>query len=621
MKRLSVSVLILFLSLCIPIFAFSGSGSDPADILVRFKEQVPFNLQRGLAASLGYREIHHVKRFNVSKWRFHDSRGLSVENTLRMLRSDPAVEWAEPNYPRYPERVPNDPLFSSQWHLLNTGQSGGTPGADIQADTAWDITTGGSQVVVAVLDTGINYNHPDLKANMWMNPGEDRLPDGRPGYNGVDDDNNGYVDDYYGINVVQGVPGDPMDLNGHGTHVAGIIGAVGNNSVGVSGINWDISLMALRFIGDLGGDVAGILECVAYILNQKDKGVPIKVVNASYGGPSYSRFEKEAYEALGDQGILIVASAGNARADLDGVSKNFPSSYNLENIITVAATTRYDGLASFSNYGRHTVHLGAPGSEILSTHLDDSYVVLSGTSMAAPQVSGALALLYSAFDATMLEAKERILRGVDPLNTLSGKVFSGGRLNLFNALTVELKGPFVFSLSPESGLPGITVTLTGVRFGPWQSDSQVLFSGVQADIVNWENDKIECRVPELGSDSEIVVVNSEGSSNSVFFTLKPYQYYLPFAPARSPWASYLVLTNFHDEPVDLKVMASKSGAYFWDIFTESLMPKQSLYRKITAYGLADFENILWLETYKSIHVGILVAYSDGGLQFIRAERR
>jgi subtilisin family serine protease len=303
------------------------------------------------------------------------------------------------------------------------------------------------------------------------------------------------------------------------------------------------------------------------------------------------------------------------------VLKNYPSSYNLENIITVAATTRYDGLASFSNYGRHTVHLGAPGSEILSTHLDDSYVVFSGTSMAAAQVSGALALLYTASDATMLEAKERILRGVDPLDSLSGKVFSGGRLNLFNALTVALEGPFIFSLSPVSGPPGITVTLTGVRFGPWQSDSQVLFSGVQADIVNWENDKIECRVPELGSDSEIVVVNSDGASNSVLFTLKPYQYYLPFAPGQYPWVSYLTLTNYHEETVDFKVIASKSGAYFPDTFSERLMPKQSIYRDIRAYGLDDSGNLLWIESYKNIQVGLLVAYSEGGLVFIRAERR
>ena len=622
MQAILLRIFLFLLAFCIPGPAFSGTRAEQADILVRFKASDSITPQRNLAASLGYREIHHVRRFNVYRWRFHETRGLSFEQTLRILRSDPAVEWAEPNFPRYPQRLPNDPFFSSQWHLLNTGQDGGTPGADIQADSAWDINIGGSQSVVAVLDTGINYNHPDLRPNMWINAGEDWLPGGGAGNNGVDDDNNGYIDDYHGINVAEGLPGDPMDTYGHGTHVAGIIGARGNNGLGVSGIIWNTALMPLKFIGSLGGgDVAGVIECVAYILDQKQKGIPIRIVNASYGGSSYSSFEKEAYEALRDEGILIAASAGNAGADLDGGTQNFPGSYELENMINVAATTRDDLLASFSNFGQSSVHLGAPGSEILSTYLGESYRVLDGTSMAAPQVSGAVALIYSVFNTTMLKAKERILRGVDPLESLNGKVYTGGRLNIFRALTVELKGPFIFSLSPVTGPPGITVTLTGVRFGAQQNDSRVLFSGVQADIMNWEDDKIECRVPEVGSDTEIVVINSEGTSNSVFFRLAPYRYYLPFAPGQYPWVSYLTLTNFHDEAADLKVMASKSGAYVWDAFSERLMPQQSVYRNIGAYGLDDPGNILWVESHKDIHVGLLVARSDGGLVFVRAQRR
>ena len=613
--------LFILLPFCIPGSAFPGKDDLHADVLVRFRTPSSLAARSYLAASLGYSEIHHIRRFNVSRWRFQETGGLSLEQTLRMLRSDPAIEWAEPNFRRYPQRVPNDPLFPSQWHLRNTGQEGGTPGADIQADNAWNITTGDSRVVVAVIDTGIDYNHPDLRANMWTNRGEDWLPGGGAGHNGVDDDGNGYVDDYYGINVVEGPPGDPIDTDGHGTHVAGIIGARGNNSLGVSGINWNIALMPLKFIGTLGGDVAGVIECVAYILDQKRKGIPIKIVNASYGGSNYSAFEKEAYEALRDEGILIAASAGNAGADLDGGVQNFPSSYGLENIISVAATTRYDQLAGFSNYGQNSVQLGAPGSEILSTYLGEIYRVFSGTSMAAPQVSGALGLIYSVLDPTMLEAKERILRGVDPLESLNGKVLTGGRLNLFNSLTVELRGPFVFSMSPFTGPPGIRVTLTGVRFGAQKNDSRVLFSGVQADIISWIDEKIECRVPEVGLETEVTVINSEGVSNSVLFKLAPHRYYLPFAPAEHPWVSYLTLTNFHDEAADLKVMASKSGAYVWDAFSERLMPQQSVYRNIGAYGLDDPGNILWVESYKDVHVGLLVARSDGGLVFVRAQRR
>ncbi len=607
----------------------------PSEILVRFRnDSVSINKKTQKFANFGLRFCKTTKRFNINAFKIQaplDNK--SLIKMLNSIRKDSDVEWAEPNFRRYPHKIPNDPLISEQWHLINTGQSGGTPGADIQAERGWDITTGatGSNVVVAVLDTGINYNHPDLKDNMWHNAGEDWLEGEIPGYNGIDDDNNGYVDDYYGINVAEEsspfipLSGDPFDTDGHGTHVAGIIGAVGNNASGVTGIGWETDLMSMRFIGPQGGDVAGVVECVNYILDQKAKGVPIYIVNASFGGPDYSQFEKEAYEALKEEGIFLVASAGNGGTDLDTGEPNFPGSYNIENIINVAATTRNDQLATFSNYGRISVHLGAPGSQILSTFLDETYDVLGGTSMAAPQISGALVLIHSYLNPTFIEAKERIFRGVDPLESLTGRVLTNGRLNLYKALTVDLKGPFIFSIYPLSGSPGTKITLSGIRFGSQQNNSIVDFSGIEADVINWTDNKIECRIPENGLDYNIKVITNEGNSNIVLFSSKSsYQYFLPFAPAQNPWVSYLVLTNYHDQTVYLKVMASEAGAFELETFPESLLPNQMVYRDIRQYGLSDLKNILWIDSEKNISVGIINSYSNAGsmdFSYIRAQRR
>lgn len=610
----------------------SLDSTNDLDILVRYKTPPGILPDKQIAQSMGYRQVHSFKRFDIVRLRQEETGSLSLEKALKELRDDPSIEWAEPNYPRYAHKLPNDPLFENQWHLLNTGQSGGAVGADIGAVGSWDITTG-SQVTVALLDTGIDYTHQDLKENIWRNPGEDWLSNGSPGFNGIDDDGNGYVDDYYGINVVDESPQppflrrvrDPIDTDGHGTHVAGIIGAVGNNAVGISGINWNVELMSLKFLGPQGGDIAGVIECVNYILDQKAKGIPIYIVNASYGGSSYSEFEKEAYEALRDSGILLVVSAGNSSSDLDKGESNFPSNYNLENMINVAATTRSDSLATFSNFGRVSVHLGAPGSQILSTFPNNTYEIFGGTSMSAPQVSGALALIYSSHVVTMLEAKERIFRGVDQLESLSGKVFTNGRLNVQKALTAELKGPFIFSVSPLSGSPGTIVTLTGVRFGSRTSDSRVLFSGIEAPIIGWSDHKIDFRVPEDGLDNEIQVVAAEGASNTLLFSSQEfYRYYLPFAPAQNPWTSFLVLTNFSDRTINVKVYASKAGAFVQNIFLESLLPQQVVYRKLNEYGLEDLNNLLWVESENHITVGAVVSFSNGGLMdfsYIRALSR
>jgi subtilisin family serine protease len=358
-----------------------------------------------------------------------------VEQAVSMLQNDPDVEYAEPNYIYHASAlVPDDTFYDLLWGLNNTGQSGGVANVDIDAPEAWAVTTGSSDVVVGIIDTGIDYLHPDLAANIWTNPGE--IPD-----NGIDDDGNGFVDDVHGWNAENGT-GDPFDDNDHGTHVAGTIGAVSNNGEGVTGINWNVRLMSLKFLDAKGsGYVSDAVDCINYAIEMKNRGVNIRVLNASWGGAGSSNSLQSAIKAAGDAGILFVAAAGNNGdgtqshgADNDS-SPNFPSSYNLANIISVAAIDRRGQLPSFSNYGAGSVDLGAPGVSIASTIPSDEYALFSGTSMAAPHVSGVAALLVSAKpDISLAVLKSAILKGAVPLNSLKNKTLTGGMLNAFNAL-------------------------------------------------------------------------------------------------------------------------------------------------------------------------------------------
>lgn len=328
---------------------------------------------------------------------------------------------------------PNDPFFEYLWGLENTGQENGTGDADVDAPEAWDLAQGSEDVVVAVIDTGVDYDHPDLRANMWTNPGE------VPG-NGIDDDGNGYVDDLHGWNA-QGNNGNPQDDNGHGTHVAGTIGAVGNNNLGVTGVAWRVSIVALKFLtAEGGGSTVDAIECLDYVHRLRDRGVNIIATNNSWGGvPVMDRALYEAVQRSHQRGILFVAAAGNEGRNND-VQPDFPSNFDLPNVISVAATDRNDRLADFSNVGAANVDLAAPGVEILSTvprFVDPSlpYRFLSGTSMAAPHVTGAVVLLKSHIPSLgHLAIKERMLGTGDPLTSLQGRTVTGRRLNVHNAL-------------------------------------------------------------------------------------------------------------------------------------------------------------------------------------------
>ena len=320
---------------------------------------------------------------------------------------------------------PNDPEYGDLWGLNNTGQEGGVVDADIDAPEAWDITQGDSSVVVGVIDTGIDYSHVDLSDNIWINTGE-------IAGNGVDDDSNGYIDDVRGWDFSND-DNDPMDDHGHGTHVAGTIGAVGDNSEGVIGVCPNVKLLALKFLNQDGsGFTSDALEAITYVNSLKiNKGTNIRMTNNSWGGGGYSQSMYEAINESMMEEILFVAASGN-----DGYSTaNYPAHYNLINVISVAATDRYDELAWFSNFSNNTVDLAAPGVNILSTIPGNAYASFSGTSMATPHVSGALSLVFSQNPSmTVIDARNRLLERVDLLLTLETKVASRGRLNVFNLI-------------------------------------------------------------------------------------------------------------------------------------------------------------------------------------------
>ena len=362
--------------------------------------------------------------------------GQSRAGAERALERADDVVYAEPNFYRRAFLSPDDTSFASQWGLRNTGQTNGVVGADINALAAWDITTGSSNTVVAVVDSGVFLNHPDLAGSSWANPGESGS--GRNS-NGLDDDRNGFVDDVRGWDWVGDDP-EPNDDIGHGTHVAGTIGARTNNHLGVAGASWGTRLMALRAINASGsGTVADVVSAYGYAA-----GKGVRIVNLSLGSESFSQTEQTVMASL--PSVLFVVAAGNGGPDgigdsNDGPAPDYPCTYPLANIVCVAATNRRDVLSSFSNFGAASVDLAAPGETILSTWIGGSYEFKSGTSMAAPHVAGAAALLLAA--EPMLSAAEMrhaLLSGVDKVASLNGRVATGGRLDARRSLEIAAPG-------------------------------------------------------------------------------------------------------------------------------------------------------------------------------------
>jgi subtilisin family serine protease len=321
--------------------------------------------------------------------------------------------------------LPNDPMFNEQWALSNSGQNGGKANADVAALKAWLKTQGSSKIVVGVLDTGVDYTHLDLVSNIWFRP------DNVPQYK---DDELGTFNDERGFDAADN-QSDPMDDNGHGTHCAGIIGAEGDNSEGVAGVNWKVQIMPLKFLGRGGfGTTKDAIESINYAIDRKRNGVNLRIISASWGSTAYSKALEDTIRAAGEEGILFVAAAGNNGSSNDK-TPHYPSNYDLPNVVSVAALDRNDQLASFSNFGIKTVHIAAPGKDILSTWLSDDYREASGTSMATPYVSGVAALILASEPSLSVEKlRERLLKSVDKLDSLNGKIQSGGRVNAAKAL-------------------------------------------------------------------------------------------------------------------------------------------------------------------------------------------
>ncbi len=416
------------------------SAYVPGEILIQYRAAAKAAAKAEVRAAFGL--VAKRKITGISTLLFKLPPDLDVETAVARLKDDPRVAYAEPNYYARPERIPNDPAFSAQWGLNNAGQTiagtAGRPDADIDAPEAWDLTVGNEAIVIAVIDTGVDIFHPDLRPNLWVNEGElggyARLEDWQP--NGVDDDGNGYVDDVAGWDFFYN-SNDPKDesqqFGGHGTHVAGIAAARGNNGAGVTGVSWLARIMPLAAM-DYGTGTLPISAVAAALGYAEAMGA--HVINLSLGLYQDSQTLHNAINAV--HRAVIVCAAGNDGSDND-VRPHYPSSYASPNLIAVAATTQFDRLASFSNFGLSSVDVAAPGSRIYSTFsrfVDSSgYKYLGGTSMAAPMVSG-LAALMRAGNGTLTPAQVvSLIKGsVDPLPALSGRIATGGRINALRAL-------------------------------------------------------------------------------------------------------------------------------------------------------------------------------------------
>jgi len=408
-----------------------------AEVLVRFRPGTTREVIDRITAQFNDEvedRIESVDGLDV----IEDEDGTNAVEVAAQYRALPEVEYAEANTEISLEHEDggrrhvhaDDAMFFQQWGLFNNGQNGGQAGADISAMRAWAVTKGSEQVVVAVLDSGVDYTHPDLINNIWTRPEIIKEYED-------EDLTDGAVDDQHGFNVVED-NGDPMDDNGHGTHCAGIIGAEGGNGLGIAGVNWNVKIMPLRFMdGDGTGSTKDAIEAINYVIDRKRAGVNVRIISASWGSTAKSRALEDVIRKAYDEGILFVAAAGNAGTDNDQ-TPHYPSSYNLGNVISVAATNRNDQLTSFSNFGAKSVHIAAPGEEILSTWLEHGFSEKKGTSMATPFVAGVAALVLSQNPKMSVDdLRAKLLKSVDLLPSLKGKVSSGGRINAAKAVGAE----------------------------------------------------------------------------------------------------------------------------------------------------------------------------------------
>jgi len=471
--------------------ANAGSWQAPGEVLVRFREGASAAQVAAAHSSVGALVVQTFQIVpNLQLVRVPVA---GVEEAIARYKADPAVLYAQPNFIYRIDNTPNDPLYPGMYNLNNTGQTGGTVDADIDAPEAWDLVTGSSAVAVGDIDTGIDYNHVDLAASAKPNPAE---CNGTPG---VDDDGNGYVDDCHGIDALNH-DSNPIDDNGHGTHTAGTMGAIGNNGKGVVGVNWNVTIVACKSHDSVGnGTTASIIECMQYMEIEKAHGVNVVATNNSYGGcPEACGFDQATYDAIKsnmNKGILFVAAAGNDSRNNDNLP-TYPGSYFLPNVVAVAATDNNDSMASFSSFGARSVLVGAPGVRIDSTTPNNTYSFFSGTSMATPHVAGLVALLRAQDTTrTWSQLRNLIVTGGDKKPSLAGRTVTGRRINAFGSATCSLKRFFgvLRPLPTQTGQPipiaalkvkcanpakrGLTVTIT-----PGGATVKIVDDGTGSDL-------------------------------------------------------------------------------------------------------------------------------------------
>ena len=541
-----------------------------------------------------------------------------IKERIRALMATGAFKYVEPDYELTTALTPSDARFTdgTLWGLKNTGQSGGEVGADINAEAAWNITTGSASVIVAVIDTGIRYTHQDLAAQMWLNPGE-------IAGNGFDDDGDGYVDNVYGINAVTD-SGDPMDDNDHGTHCAGTIGAAANSGGPHVGVAWNVRLMACKFLDANGsGNTSDAIECINFAVANG-----ARVLNNSWGGGPFQQALFDAIVSARDQGVLFVAAAGNGGADGIGdnndLDPSYPASYSVDNIISVAALDRANQLADFSNFGQNSVHLGAPGVAIFSSTsgADNEYQVFDGTSMATPHVSGVAALVLAQSPGiTYSELRQRILAGAVSIPALGGLTQTGGRLNALNALvangdnqlelsvystggTVVSAGSIVPVFVKVTDLTNINnATVTGT-IPPALGSISFLNNGVAPDTATGDGIySANVSVPAVGASFNLrVVATAPGKlsvTNTVVFTIRQAPPNDAFANAIviAPGGGSVVGTNINAtsqsfEPEACDIGGGKTVWWRWTA-------PQSQNTTISTLG-SDFDTVLAVYTGSSV---------------------
>ena len=444
------------------------------EILVQFASTADEILRAGVRAAVQGEAVEAIQtsamrsRGEGKLERIAIGRGLTVDRAIQAIASRPGVVFAEPDYVVSSAAVSSDPYYTTSsrlWGMYGddapsaSGPSGTTNQFGSQAEKAWDAGyTGSKNVVVGIVDEGIDISHPDLASNIWVNPGE-------VAGDGIDNDGNGYVDDVNGWDFVHG-DNTVYDAgeDDHGTHVAGTIGGVGDNSTGVAGVNWNVTMISAKFLGPNGGYTSDAVKALDYLTDLKTRrGINIVASNNSWGGGGYSSALHAAIIRNANAGILFVAAAGNGGGDGIGDSNdsvaNYPSNYSslvaatgqpaasYESVIAVAALTSSGALASYSNYGATTVDIAAPGSAIWSTLPGNTYGNYSGTSMATPHVTGSVALYASAYPAaTAMDVRAAILNSARPTASVSGKTVTGGRLDVASALNAS---------------PPVGITITG----------------------------------------------------------------------------------------------------------------------------------------------------------------